>query len=130
MTDIIGETSMPEHGVVERSTRRFPFDLDYLPVGLFGSVMGLTGLAIAWRLAHDRYGIPAEIASVIGATAGSGIGSTVRSSGPDTCASAAEAFSGSDPLHAAVASTTAIVNVTAEQMRAAIANLPCEFPTL
>ncbi len=25
--------------------------LDYLPVGLFGSVMGLTGLSVAWRLA-------------------------------------------------------------------------------
>lgn len=31
---------------------------DYLPVGLFGSVMGLTGLSIAWRLAHARYGAP------------------------------------------------------------------------
>ena len=31
---------------------------DYLPVGLFGSVMGLTGLSIAWRLAHARYGVP------------------------------------------------------------------------
>ena len=31
---------------------------DYLPVGLFGSVMGLTGLSVAWRLAHARYGVP------------------------------------------------------------------------
>ena len=31
---------------------------DYLPVGLFGSVMGLTGLSVAWRLAHARYGAP------------------------------------------------------------------------
>jgi tellurite resistance protein len=36
--------------------------LEYLPVGLFGSVMGLTGLSVAWRLAHIRYGAPAEIA--------------------------------------------------------------------
>lgn len=43
--------------------------LDTLPVGLFGSVMGLTGLSIAWRLAQDRYGAPAWIAGVIGAVA-------------------------------------------------------------
>ena len=39
--------------------------LDYLPVGLFGSVMGLTGLSVAWRLAHLRYGVPEWIALVI-----------------------------------------------------------------
>ncbi len=43
--------------------------LDYFPVGLFGSVMGLTGLSIAWRLAHARYGSPAWVAVVIGAVA-------------------------------------------------------------
>ena len=32
--------------------------LEYLPVGLFGSVMGLTGLSVAWRLAFVRYGAP------------------------------------------------------------------------
>ena len=42
---------------------------DYLPVGLFGSVMGLTGLSIAWRLAQARYGAPAWAADVIGAVA-------------------------------------------------------------
>ena len=31
---------------------------DYLPIGLFGSVMGLSGLSVAWRLAHARYGVP------------------------------------------------------------------------
>jgi tellurite resistance protein len=40
--------------------------LEYLPVGLFGSVMGLTGLSVAWRLAHMRYGVPARIADAIG----------------------------------------------------------------
>ena len=30
--------------------------LEYLPVGLFGSVMGLTGLSIAWRLTQSHYG--------------------------------------------------------------------------
>jgi tellurite resistance protein len=43
--------------------------LDYLPVGLFGSVMGLTGLSVAWRLAHARYGAPAWAADAIGAVA-------------------------------------------------------------
>jgi tellurite resistance protein len=32
--------------------------LDYFPAGLFGSVMGLTGLSVAWRLAHDGYQVP------------------------------------------------------------------------
>jgi tellurite resistance protein len=40
--------------------------LDYLPVGFFGSVMGLTGLSGAWRLAHVRYGAPRAIADFIG----------------------------------------------------------------
>jgi tellurite resistance protein len=35
---------------------------DYLPIGLFGSVMGLTGLSVAWRLAQARYGGPAWLA--------------------------------------------------------------------
>lgn len=41
--------------------RRF----EYLPVALFGSVMGLTGLSLAWRLAQPRYGAPAWIATAI-----------------------------------------------------------------
>ncbi len=32
--------------------------VDNLPIGLFGSVMGLTGLSIAWRLAHGVFGAP------------------------------------------------------------------------
>lgn len=43
--------------------------LDNLPVGLFGSVMGLTGLSIAWRLAHAHFGAPAWIADGIGVVA-------------------------------------------------------------
>jgi tellurite resistance protein len=43
--------------------------LEYLPVGLFGSVMGLTGLSVAWRLAHARYGTPELISLVIAALA-------------------------------------------------------------
>ena len=43
--------------------------LSYLPVGLFGAVMGLTGLALAWRLAHQAFGAPAIVGQAIGAVA-------------------------------------------------------------
>ena len=39
-----------------------PRRLEYLPVALFGSVMGLSGLSVAWRLAAARYGAPEWIA--------------------------------------------------------------------
>jgi tellurite resistance protein len=43
--------------------------LAYLPVGVFGAVMGLTGLALAWRLAHQGFGAPAAIGQAIGGLA-------------------------------------------------------------
>ena len=43
--------------------------LDNLPVGLFGSVMGLAGLSGAWSLAHAQYGAPRWIADSIGVLA-------------------------------------------------------------
>lgn len=43
--------------------------LEYLPIGLFGSVMGLTGLGIAWQLAGASYGLPEWISTGIGAVA-------------------------------------------------------------
>jgi tellurite resistance protein len=43
--------------------------LDYLPVGLFGAVMGLVGLSVAWREASRLYGAPGVIADGIGAAA-------------------------------------------------------------
>ncbi|WP_375275545.1 SLAC1 anion channel family protein [Methylorubrum thiocyanatum] len=39
---------------------------EYLPVALFGSVMGLTGLSVAWRLASARFGLPGLAADAIG----------------------------------------------------------------
>jgi tellurite resistance protein len=39
---------------------------DFLPVGLFGSVMGLTGLGGAWQLAHAHFGVPRAIGDGIG----------------------------------------------------------------
>lgn len=47
------------------ATEREP-RFDYLPVGLFGAVMGLIGLSVAWRLASTRYGLPPLIADAIG----------------------------------------------------------------
>jgi tellurite resistance protein len=40
--------------------------LAYLPVSLFGSVMGLSGLALAWRLAGTSFGLPAWIGEALG----------------------------------------------------------------
>ena len=39
--------------------------LHYLPVGLFGAVMGSVGLALAWRLAASRFGAPAWIGNTL-----------------------------------------------------------------
>jgi tellurite resistance protein len=43
--------------------------LAYLPVSLFGSVMGLSGLALAWRLAATEFGLHAWIGEVLGLVA-------------------------------------------------------------
>ena len=32
--------------------------LEYLPIGLFGSVMWLAGISIAWQIAHIHFGLP------------------------------------------------------------------------
>ncbi|MNZ47181.1 Tellurite resistance protein TehA [compost metagenome] len=37
-----------------------------LPVNLFGSVMGLAGLSLAWRLAHQHFGVSPLIGEAIG----------------------------------------------------------------
>lgn len=43
--------------------------VDHLPIGLFGAVMGLTGLSVAWHLAHKAFGAPPWIGDVIGVVA-------------------------------------------------------------
>jgi tellurite resistance protein len=58
MTTAVGQSDVPARA-------RF----DYLPIGFFGSVMGLCGLSVAWHLAHERFGVPVWIADVIGAVA-------------------------------------------------------------
>lgn len=40
-----------------------------LPVSLFSSVMGLSGLALAWRLAHGSLGAPAAVGEAVAALA-------------------------------------------------------------
>lgn len=40
--------------------------IKHLPVNLFGAVMGLSGLALAWRLAQSHYGASAFVADAIG----------------------------------------------------------------
>lgn len=43
---------------------------EYLPAGLFGSVMGLTGLSLVWSAMHSRYGAPGWIAGFLSIIAG------------------------------------------------------------
>jgi tellurite resistance protein len=43
--------------------------LHYLPIGLFGGVMGLSGLSLAWHLAHAHAGAPEWISQAVGAIA-------------------------------------------------------------
>lgn len=54
---------LPKETVVQSLTVR------NLPVNLFGAVMGLSGLALAWRLAHSTLGAPAFVGEAIGALA-------------------------------------------------------------
>ncbi|ODP35524.1 SLAC1 anion channel family protein [Pandoraea sp. ISTKB] len=46
-----------------------PTTLSQLPVAFFGSVMGLTGLSVAWRLAHVQFGAASWVGEAIGAVA-------------------------------------------------------------
>ena len=69
MTRNILDPQVTRDGTARDATRRLPFALDYLPVGLFGSVMGLAGLSVAWRLAHVHFGTPPWIATAIGIVA-------------------------------------------------------------
>jgi tellurite resistance protein len=59
----IGGVTSASHGTVSAGL------LGYLPVGLFGSVMGLMGLSVAWRLAHEHFGASASISHWIGGVA-------------------------------------------------------------
>lgn len=54
MSSVASQNVMPDKGM-----------LSYLPVALFGSVMGLIGLSGAWRLAHAQFGAPLWIAHAL-----------------------------------------------------------------
>ena len=41
----------------------------HLPLNLFASVMGLSGLTLAWRVAHPSLGLPAFVGEAVGALA-------------------------------------------------------------
>jgi tellurite resistance protein len=43
--------------------------LSWLPIGLFGSVMGLTGLSADWKLAHAMWGLPVWVSRALGMVA-------------------------------------------------------------
>lgn len=61
-------TPVVADGTAQVAPLRRPL-FDYLPVGLFGSVMGLMGLGVGWRLAGARHGFTPLIADTIGWTA-------------------------------------------------------------
>ena len=58
-------TTVPATPTAPTATR----PMQYLPVALFGSVMGLAGLASAWHLASTLFGMPAWIYQAIGSMA-------------------------------------------------------------
>lgn len=60
------KTAPPAGEAQPQITRR---RLDYLPVSLFGSVMGLTGLSVAWRGASKTFGMTTAPADWIGIAA-------------------------------------------------------------
>ena len=63
-------SSSPPIGSAPASTSAAPErPLQYLPVALFGSVMGLCGLSAAWHLAQLLFDLPAWISTFIGAVA-------------------------------------------------------------
>lgn len=50
----------------EKVVKRWSNAVEYLPVNLFGSVMGIAGLSLAWKLASKVFGTPAIIGEIIG----------------------------------------------------------------
>ncbi len=41
-------------------------DFEHVPVGLFGAAIGLSGLCLAWRMAHSLLGAPAVVGEAVG----------------------------------------------------------------
>jgi tellurite resistance protein len=61
MTAAVAVDEAPASSGAKQVRRR----LEYLPVGLFGAVMGLTGLSVAWHFANLLFGAPRWISDVI-----------------------------------------------------------------
>lgn len=62
LTSVVIQTCQDRHAPRSVSVRN-------LPVNLFGSVMGLSGLSLAWRLAHTNFGVSELVGEAIGALA-------------------------------------------------------------
>lgn len=58
------ETTLARPGLVPPAVPNLR-PLEYFPIGLFGSVMSLTGLSVAWRLAGPTLGAPAWVSTVL-----------------------------------------------------------------
>lgn len=54
---------------MEQTVAATESSLPHLPVSLFGSVMGLVGLCLAWRHAHNQFNVPEIISVIIGIVA-------------------------------------------------------------
>ena len=69
MQDQALNLSSPVISSVVQAAPRAQASVRNLPVNLFASVMGFSGLALAWRLAHESLGVPAIVGEAIGAFA-------------------------------------------------------------
>ncbi|WJF89072.1 SLAC1 anion channel family protein [Paraburkholderia bonniea] len=58
-------TTMPAPGTQSTQNTQSSSPLSYLPVSLFGAIMGLCGLALAWRIATQHYGVPEWISEAL-----------------------------------------------------------------
>ena len=69
MQDQALNPSSPVISSVVQAAPRAQASVRNLPVNLFAAVMGFSGLALAWRLAHESLGVPAIVGEAIGAFA-------------------------------------------------------------
>ncbi|VVP79218.1 Tellurite resistance protein TehA [Pseudomonas fluorescens] len=63
-------TAYPPSVASAQSIHTCTTSIKNLPINLFGSVMGLAGLGLAWRLSDQYYGIGGMLGEAIGALAG------------------------------------------------------------
>lgn len=63
-------TASPPSAAAAQAVHTGTTSIKNLPVNLFGSVMGLAGLSLAWRLSGQYYGVGGALGEAIGALAG------------------------------------------------------------